>query len=107
VGFLGLPPVELDEEARGARLPASKARMVPVAWLARRSADFVRRHDGAALVGRVKRSRLTHRLLYKPLGPDIPQVEPEDEDYVRSRLADEVEGVERDFGIPLRARWGW
>jgi hypothetical protein len=107
VAFLGLPAIDLDEAALGARLPASKARMVPLAWAARQSADWVRRHDGARLVGRVKRSRLTQRMLYKPLGDQTPVMEAADEAYLRDRLADEVYGVEDEYGVGLRARWGW
>lgn len=107
VKFLGLPPIDLDEAALGARLPASKARMVPVAWAVRQGADWVRRHDGAKLVGRVKRSRLTQRVLYKPLGDDLPTIDAEDETYLRDRLSAEVYSVEDDYGVQLRARWGW
>jgi hypothetical protein len=105
--FLEVPPVTLDEETLQARLPASKARLAPLAWVVRRGADWVRRHDGAALVGRVKRSSLTQRLLYKPLGDEVPTMSDEDATYVRDRLADEVAAVEQDFGVPLRARWGY
>lgn len=107
VAFLGLPLLCLDEAALSARLPASRARMVPVARVARQSADWVRRHDGAKIVGRVKRSRLTQRMLYKPLGDEVPTVDAEDEAYLRDRLADEVYGVERDYGVRLRSTWGW
>lgn len=105
--FLGVKAVTLDEESLEARLPASRARLAPLAWVVRRGADWVRRHDGAALVGRVKRSSLTQRLLYKPLGDEVPTMSDEDATYVRDRLADEVASVERDFGVPLRARWGY
>ena len=107
VGFLDLPMVTLEDDVLGARLPASKARLVPVARAARSSADWVRRHDGAKLVGRVKRSRLVQRVLYEPLGDDVPTMSPEDEAYIRERLADEVAGVEHEFGVPVQSRWGW
>lgn len=107
VAFLGLPRLDLDEAALSARLPASRARMVPVAWVARQSADWVRRHDGARIVGRVKRSPLTQRMLYKPLGDEVPTVDAEDAAYLRERLAGEVSGVEDDYGVRLISRWGW
>ena len=107
VSFLGLPPITLDAEVLEPRLPASKARVVPVAFVARRSAEWVRRHDGAALVGRVKRSRHVQRLLYKPLGDEVPTLDPADESYIREQLADEVHQVESEFGVPVVQRWGW
>jgi hypothetical protein len=90
-----------------ARLPSSEARWLPLASLARRGADWVREHDGAELVGRIKRSALVQRALYKPLRSDRPVMSPEDVSFVRERLEPEVARVEEEFGIPLRQRWGW
>ena len=42
-------------------------RSVRLAHLARCGADWVRAHDGANLVGRVKRSPLVHKALYSPI----------------------------------------
>lgn len=97
-----VPPGEL-----GARLPASAARWLPAAMLVQRTADWVRRHDGAELVGRVKRSAVVQRALYKQLGEERPVMSPEDARFIREQLASEIADVEEEFGIPLRERWGW
>jgi hypothetical protein len=67
----------------------------------------VRDHDGAKLVGKVKGSPLTHRLLYKQLGDRAPRLSAEDAMYVREQLDSEVRRLETDFGIPVMERWGW
>jgi hypothetical protein len=105
--FVGLSPVTLDEETLSPRLAASKARVVPLAWTVRQSAALVRRYDGARLVGRVKRSRLVHKALYRPLGGDAPKVQDADRAYIQEELSGEVARLESDFGIPVRERWGW
>jgi hypothetical protein len=104
---LGLSRQVLDEEELGARLPASKARFLPLALVAQRGAEWARHHDGAGLVGRVKRSALVQRALYKPLGDTAPTMSDADAAYVRGLLEPEVVGVEQDFGIDLRTRWQW
>jgi hypothetical protein len=90
-----------------ARLPASGARWLPLAAAAKRGAIWMRRHDRADLVGRIKRSALVQRTLYKPLGPDEPAMAAEDVSFVREQLAGEIAGVEEEFGVSLRERWGW
>ena len=52
----GRPPCRQPAAELEARLPASSARWLPLAAIAGRAANWVRRHDGADLVGRVKRS---------------------------------------------------
>jgi hypothetical protein len=89
------------------RLPASSARWLPLAAAARQAANWVRSHDGADLVGRVKRSPLVQRVLYRRLGDARPMMSPEDASYVREQLGREVAEVEEEFGISLRERWGW
>jgi hypothetical protein len=98
----GVPTQELD-----ARLPASRARWLPLAAVAGRVATWVRGHDGADLVGRVKRSGLVQRVLYQPLGDTKPTMSEEDASYVRERLSQEIADVEQELGIELRRRWGW
>ena len=105
--WLGIERLAVPPEELRARLPASKARWLPVAMLAQRGADWVRRRDGAELVGRVKRSAVVQRALYKPLGQERPAMSAEDVSFVRQRLESEITGVEEEFGIPLRERWGW
>ena len=90
-----------------ARLPASGARWLPLAAAAGHTANWVRHHDGANLVGRVKRSKLVQRMLYRPLDDAKPTMSPEDVSYVRDQLSREIAGVEEEFGIALRQRWGW
>jgi hypothetical protein len=104
--WLGLDSIALTDELLESRLPASKARSATVARLARAAADWTREHDGAELVGRVKRSRLVQKTLYKPLRGK-PQLDPADIAAIRRRLSDEMELVEARFNVPLRERWGW
>ncbi|MGY2701912.1 sulfotransferase family protein [Nocardioides sp. HB32] len=105
--FLGIDRLPLAEDDLAARLPAARARSVRLASAARRSADWVREHDGAVLVGRVKRSALVQRTLYRPI--DRGTVRPDEADVlaVRTALSPEVEALERAFALPLRESWGW
>jgi hypothetical protein len=90
-----------------ARLPAAKARWMPLAAAVGRTATWVRKHDGADVVGTVKRSRVVQRMLYRPLGDDKPTMSEDDIAFVRERLSGEIAGVEEEFGVELRQRWGW
>jgi hypothetical protein len=105
--WLGVAQQAVSPELLEARLPASKARFLPLAVLAKQGANMVRRLDGADMVGKLKRSALVQRMLYQPLGDDKPTISPEDTAFVREQLDDEITGVEQEFGIPLRRRWGW
>jgi len=105
--WLGIERLQLDPTLREARLPASRARLLPLAKVAQRGAEFLRRHDGAHLVGRVKRSPLVQRALYTPLGDDRPTLSPDDAAYVRAELESEIGTVEQQFGLDLRRRWAW
>lgn len=106
-GFLGIGRQALAPEELEARLPAASARSVRIAATVRRGADWVREHDGARLVGAVKRSPLVHRVLYRPI--DRAAVRPDTSDVltVRRELASEVEALESTFGLRLRESWGW
>src|SRR5262249_2819106 len=97
----------LRPEQFAAQLPASSARWPPLAVAVKRASDWARRHDGADFVGHIKRSALVQRTLYKPLGPGKPAMSPEDVAFVREQLAAAVAGVDEEFGIALRQRWGW
>jgi hypothetical protein len=105
--FLGVARQPLSEDDLAARLPAAAARSTSVAHAARRAADWVREHDGARLVGAVKRSPVVHRVLYRPIDKNSVRPDPEAVDYIRSELGDEVDRLECDLGLPLRSRWGW
>lgn len=105
--FLEIERLPLAEKDREARLPAAAARAPWLAHAVRLTADWVREHDGARLVGAVKRSRLVHSALYRPI--DKTQVRPDEADVamIREELADEVDALEKKFGLPVRERWGW
>ena len=105
--WLQLDRLILTPELLSTRQPASDARWQPLATFAKRAAIVVRRHNGAGVVGRVKRSALVQRVLYEPLGDNRPVMQPADAAFVREQLEDEVAGVERLFGIPLRQLWNW
>ncbi len=106
-GFLGVAPLPLATKDLEARLPAAKARSVRIASVARRSADWVRLHDGAKLVGTVKRSPLVQRVLYRPIDRAAVRPDPADVLTVRNALAPEIESLERTLGLRLGEAWGW
>lgn len=106
LAWLDLSPHALTDDLLAARLPASTARSPLVARLARRTADWTREHDGAELVGRVKRSPLAQRLLYRRLEAK-PAMELEAVAHIQAELYDDVRHVEEVFGVELRNRWGW
>ena len=106
-GFLGIDSMPLTPSDLEARLPAARARSVVLAAAARRSADWVREHDGARLVGRVKRSPLVQRALYRPLDRQTVRPDAADVRAVRSPIAPEVDALERTFGLHLHEAWGW
>lgn len=105
--WLELSPYTLSADEAESKLPASRARVTAIAWIARRAAAAVRTFDGAELVGRIKRSPGVHRLLYKPLEPAERQIPETDRDWIRDQLRDEVRMVDSDFGTDLEKRWGW
>jgi hypothetical protein len=104
--WLGITRLELGQELLAARLPASQARSTTVARLVRGAAEWTREHDGAAVVGRVKRSRWVQRALYRPVGEGAQRVDPDDVAYVWDRLGAEIDTVDALFGLDLRRRWG-
>jgi hypothetical protein len=104
--WLGLEPFELTDELLATRLPASKARSALVARLARGAADWTREHNGAEIVGRVKRAALVQKVLYRPL-KEKPQLDPADADFIRAELDADLARLESRFGVDVRARWGW
>ncbi len=105
--WLDIDRLELSPSQLEAQLPASAARFRPLAIAAARSAEWVRQHDGAKVVGHVKRSPLVQRVLYRPLGDDRPVMTDEDLQFVRGELAGEIGDVESWFGVSLRERWNW
>jgi hypothetical protein len=105
--FLGLDPLPLATSDLAARLPAARARSVRLAAAVRRSADWAREHDGAKLVGSVKRSPLVQRALYRPIDRQAVRPAPDDVSTVQTALAPEIDALERNFGFRLRESWGW
>lgn len=105
--WLDVAPMTLTEEQRGARLPASRARFLPLAWVVRRAANVARAFDQASLVGRVKRSPIVHRLLYTPWGTKAPEIEDADAEWIKERLRDDVRALDAEYGRDLERRWGW
>jgi hypothetical protein len=106
LAWLELEPFELTDELLATRLPASKARSPLVARLARGAADWTREHNGAEIVGRVKRAAFVQKVLYRPL-KEKPQMDPADADFIRSELDADLARLESRFGVDVRARWGW
>jgi len=106
LSFLEVQPMRLSDELLEARLPASKARSAGLARLARSAADWVREHNGAAVVGRVKRAPLVQRVLYQPLR-ERPEAGAAEVARIREALDGDLHRVEERFGVDLRRRWGW
>jgi hypothetical protein len=104
--WLGLDVLELAPAQLSPRLPASRARSTVLARVVRDSAAWVREHDGAKIVGRVKQASVVQRLLYVPLGKK-PAIAVADADFVRSQLDTEIASVEAQYNLDLRSRWGW
>lgn len=105
--WLGIDDLPLAEDMLQARLSAGKARSLTLARLARWGANVVRTADGANVVGRVKRSPLVQRALYRPLGEDRPQMTEQERTAVHEALADDLALLEHRFGLDLATRWGW
>jgi hypothetical protein len=105
--FLGVDRLTLETKDLAARLPAAQARSVRLASVARRGADWVREHDGARLVGTVKRSPVVQRALYRPIDREAVRPAPDDVITVRTALAPEIDALDRTLGLRLREAWGW
>jgi hypothetical protein len=105
--FLEISRLPLSEKEQEARLSAAAARSQWLAHLVRRTSDWVREHDGARLIGVVKRSPLVHKVLYRPIDKSVLRPDPADVAYIREALAPEIDSLERDFGLAVRSRWGW
>jgi hypothetical protein len=105
--WLEIAPLPLSDEQLKAQLPAGRARSAAAARLARRAADFVRERDGANLVGRVKRSPVVQKSLYRTLADDKPVMTDDERAAVHERLGAEVLALDERFGLGLAARWGW
>jgi hypothetical protein len=105
--WLDVTSISLSPAQLQARLPAGRARSVLMSRVASGGAKIVRERDGANLVGRVKRSTLVQRALYRPLTTDKPTMTTEERSAVHVALADEVAQVDLVYGLGLARRWGW
>jgi hypothetical protein len=105
--WLDIESITMTPAQLEARLPATRARSALLSRLACWGAEFVREHDGATVVGRVKRSPLVQRALYRPLTTDKPALTDQERFAVQVALADEVAEVDRVYGLDLARRWGW
>ncbi|WP_321166388.1 sulfotransferase [Serinicoccus sp. CUA-874] len=105
--WLEVDRMDLSDGDEDSKLPASRARNVPLAWSVRLAANVVRSLNGAELVGQVKRSPLVHRVLYVPFGGEAPRMSAEDRARVHRELADDVTDLDDRYGFNLRERWGW
>ena len=105
--WLDIDSITMTPAQLGARLPATRARSATLSRLACWGAQFVREHDGATVVGRVKRSPLVQRALYRPLTTDKPTMTAEERSAVQVALAEEVAQIDRVYGLDLAQRWGW
>jgi hypothetical protein len=105
--WLDIESITMTPAQLGARLPATRARSATLSRLACWGAQFVREHDGATVVGRVKRSPFVQRALYRPLTTDKPTMTVEERSAVQVALAEEVAQIDRVYGLDLARRWGW
>ncbi|HET6560905.1 MAG TPA: sulfotransferase domain-containing protein [Marmoricola sp.] len=103
--WLQVNRMTLDEQQLAARLPASEARSLSLARAARRAAEWTREHDGAALVGRVKRSRRIQNLLYRPIDRGSRVMAPEDAAFVWDQLDSDLDLVHELTGVEVRRAW--
>jgi hypothetical protein len=105
--WLGIARQRLTPGQLEAQLPASEARWLPLARIAKHGASWARVHDGAGVVARIKHSALVQRALYRRLGGERPELPAEDVAFMHEQLGAEITGVESEFGISLRQRWNW
>jgi hypothetical protein len=105
LAFLELKPMALSAEELGERLPAMEARSVAMARLVRKVAVWAREHDRADLVGRVKRSRTTQNLLYRPLDRSESKPDPSDVALFWDLLSDDLDKVVELTGVDVRRVW--
>ena len=105
--WFGLDTMVFDELELAARLPASRARSLPIARLAKHAANLARQRNATSLIGRVKRSAVVQKILYAPLDVDEPRRSEGAAQWVRERLAPEITQLEDMFGVDLRRRWNW
>jgi Sulfotransferase family len=107
LAWLQLAPMVLPDDLVDARLPAGRARSMWLSRAARRGSEFVREHNGANLIGHVKRSSFVQRTLYRQLGDDKPTMTATERSAVCSALEREIVALDQRYGLGLAERWGW
>lgn len=105
--WLRVAPMVLPVDLVDARLPAAGARSVLLSRLARRGSEFVREHNGANLIGHVKRSAIVQRALYRRLGDDKPTMTAIERAAVCEALESEIVALDQRYCLGLADRWGW
>jgi hypothetical protein len=107
LAWLRVAPMVLPDDLVDARLSAGKARSRLLSRVARRGSGFVREHNGANLIGHVKRSALVQRALYRQLGDDKPTMTAAERTAVCDALESEIVALDQRYGLGLADRWGW
>jgi Sulfotransferase family len=107
LAWLQVAPMVLPEDLVEAKLPAGGARSALLSRVARRGSEFVREHNGANLIGHVKRSALVQRTLYRQLGDDKPIMTATERAAVCEALEYEIVALDERYGLGLADRWGW
>jgi Sulfotransferase family len=107
LAWLRVAPMALPDDLVEARLPACGARSMLLSRVARRGSEFVREHNGANLIGHVKRSALVQRVLYRRLGDDKPTMTATERRAVFDALESEIVALDERYGLGLADRWGW
>jgi hypothetical protein len=104
VEFLDLPRMPLDDDALRSVRSRSSARSRAVAKLGKRGAKLLRRTGREDVLGRIKRSRVIERVLYREEGGRF-EVDPSVLQEFDEAMRPEVEEVDRLFGTSLAASW--
>jgi hypothetical protein len=105
--FLGVERMSLSAEDRQPALPAAAPRSLGLARRVRRVANRLRRSGHSQLVTRLKNSALVERTLYRPVDRKAERPSPADVDYIKTELGEEIDSLDREYGLGLRARWNW
>jgi len=109
-GWLGVADVPIGDDLRSARLGASQPRSGSVARAVKASAHVTRNLGLAGTVGRVKRSTVVQKVLYRAYGDDRPSPDPAVLDQIDLDLAPEMDAL-AEMGIVVPRGWtiprGW
>ncbi len=105
---LGVSQFELPPELLDKVLPAGRSRSPRVTRLLKRGADFTREIGLPGLVGRVKSSQLTQRLLYVPFkAEERPQMPGRMKEKLGGLFRDDIAKLDELLGTNLGRQWGY